>query len=148
MSIMRQMMRLSSSKVSSASTSTSTSVVEAKKDIAIPSLAVVVLEKGKARLFQDGNPIVYGGAVCSSSAWHFRSTGSYSCVCMLQVKEIKGDPKMSDEVLVTDHYGNEIGRGVFNPISTYRVRILSRNFEPEFRYSMPGNLLSILLSVL
>jgi len=47
---------------------------------------------------------------------------------------------MSAEVLVTDHFGNEIGRGVFNPISTYRVRILARNYEPEFTYAMPGKL--------
>jgi hypothetical protein len=25
--------------------------------------ARVILEKGKARLFQDGNPLIYGGAV-------------------------------------------------------------------------------------
>jgi len=70
-------------------------------------MATVVLEKGKAKLFQDGNPIIYGGAV----------------------REVKGDPKAGSEVLVTDHMGNLLGRGLFNPHSTYRVRMLSRGYE-------------------
>ena len=36
----------------------------------------VILEKGKARLFQDGNPIIYGGAIT----------------------DVFGDPKPGDEV--------------------------------------------------
>jgi 23S rRNA G2069 N7-methylase RlmK/C1962 C5-methylase RlmI len=80
---------------------------------ALPT-AVVVLEKGKARLFQDGNPLVYGGAV----------------------KDIQGDPKAGDEVIVRDHMSNDIGRGTFNPYSTYRVRMLVRNYEDLYRSSL------------
>jgi len=69
--------------------------------------ATVVLLKGKARLFQDGNPLVYGGAV----------------------GEVKGDPTAGDEVMVVDNMGNAIGRGLFNPFSQYRVRMLSRAYE-------------------
>lgn len=68
---------------------------------------VVVLEQGKARLFQDGNPLVYGGAI----------------------REIKGDPVSGDDVDVTDHKGNAIGRGFFNPHSQYRVRMIARNHD-------------------
>jgi 23S rRNA G2069 N7-methylase RlmK/C1962 C5-methylase RlmI len=71
------------------------------------ALPTVVLEKGKARLFQDGNPIIYGGAV----------------------KAVEGKPEPGGEVAVTDHMGNSIGRGIFNPHSTYRVRMLSRAYE-------------------
>ena len=76
---------------------------------------IVILEKGKARLFQDGNPLVYGGAV----------------------KEIKGkQPLNGDEVLVQDYLGNNIGRGIFNPISTYRVRMIARSYETLFEYPL------------
>lgn len=85
--------------------------------------ATVVLEKGKARLFQDGNPLIYGGAV----------------------KELKGNPAAGDEVIVTDHMGNVLGRGLFNPHSTYRVRMLSRGFEKV--HSLPlGKLLEARVS--
>jgi 23S rRNA G2069 N7-methylase RlmK/C1962 C5-methylase RlmI len=67
----------------------------------------VILEKGKARLFQDGNPLIYGGAV----------------------KEVVGDPQAGDEVIVNDHMGNPLGRGVFNPYSQYRVRMMARTYE-------------------
>ena len=67
----------------------------------------VILEKGKARLFQDGNPLIYGGAV----------------------KEVVGDPQAGDEVIVNDHMGNSLGRGVFNPFSQYRVRMMARTYE-------------------
>lgn len=79
----------------------------------IDSFPIVTLEKGKARLFQDGNPIVYGGAV----------------------KEIIGLPKIGDEVVVKDYMGNNIGRGIFNPISTYRVRLFARSYESLFTES-------------
>ncbi len=73
--------------------------------------STIVLERGKARVFQDGNPIIYSGAV----------------------KEIKGNPNPGDECLVTDHMNNLIGRGVFNPFSQYRVRMLARNYESVFK---------------
>lgn len=74
----------------------------------------VTLEKGKARLFQDGNPLIYGGAV----------------------KSIEGNPKAGDEVIVKDHNGNVFGRGFFNPLSQYRVRIMSRNGDNEFKFTL------------
>ena len=80
----------------------------------------VILEKGKARLFQDGNPLIYGGAV----------------------KEVVGDPQPGDEVIVNDHMGNTLGRGVFNPFSQYRVRMMARTYESL--YSLPfGDLLKV-----
>lgn len=75
----------------------------------------VILEKGKARLFQDGNPLVYGGAI----------------------KELQGNPVSGDIVQVVDHMGNAIGKGVFNSNSTYRVRMFSRSFEKENNYEFP-----------
>ena len=73
----------------------------------------VVLEKGKARLFQDGNPLIYGGAV----------------------KEVIGNPQAGDEVVVNDHVGNTLGRGVFNPFSQYRVRMMARTYESLYTLS-------------
>lgn len=72
-------------------------------------LAVVNLEKGKARLFQDGNPLVYGGAI----------------------KNLEGNPQSGDLVSVKDHMGNLIGKGVYNSNSTYRVRMFTRSYEQE-----------------
>lgn len=92
----------------SSTTSSSTTTIPASAPSS-PSSAfeTVTLLKGKARLFQDGNPLVYGGAV----------------------GEVKGDPAAGDEVLVKDNMGNVIGRGLFNPYSQYRVRMLCRGFE-------------------
>lgn len=80
----------------------------------------VILEKGKARLFQDGNPLIYGGAV----------------------KEVVGDPQPGDEVIVNDHMGNTLGRGVFNPFSQYRVRMMARAYESLYPLSF-GDLLKV-----
>ena len=62
----------------------------------------VTIKRGKARLFRDGNPLVYGGAV-------ERTTGSMS---------------RGDAVEVVDGAGNNIGWGFYNPDSMYRVRLL------------------------
>ena len=45
------------------------------------------------------------------------------------VAEVVGDPAAGDEVIVKDHMGNVVGRGLFNPYSQYRVRMLCRGFE-------------------
>jgi len=63
---------------------------------------VIVLAIGKARLFYEGNPVVFGGAVGA----------------------VLGEPKPGDVVTVTDHKGKQVGWGVYNPDSMYRVRML------------------------
>eukprot|EP01041_Mallomonas_annulata_P007096 gene7096-14441_t len=68
-----------------------------------------VLEEGKARLFRDGNPIVYAGAI----------------------KHIIGNPQAGDEILVTDHKSNIIARGFFNQHSQYRVRVIALYYEKD-----------------
>lgn len=42
------------------------------------------------------------------------------------IKELKGNPQAGSQVTVADHMGNEIGKGIFNPNSTYRVRMFTR----------------------
>ncbi len=76
----------------------------------------VVLERGKARLFQDGNPLIYGGAIASIIEPDSLSAG--------------------EEVAVVDHFGNCVGRGVFNPHSQYRVRVLAR-FSEKALFHLP-----------
>ena len=84
--------------------------IDESSDDSDPTVPTVILEQGKARLFQDGNPLVYGGAV----------------------KQLKGRPNSGDYVLVTDHMGNAIGKGIYNSNSTYRVRMFTRSYETEF----------------
>ncbi|CAM9932704.1 unnamed protein product, partial [Choristocarpus tenellus] len=64
----------------------------------------VIVARGKARLFWEGNPLVYGGAVA----------------------KVEGSPKAGDIVDVVDSSGKFIAWGVYNPTSMYRVRILVR----------------------
>lgn len=76
--------------------------------------ACVILEPGKARLFQGGNPIIYGGAV----------------------KQVVGDPVAGTEVIVKDHKGNAFGRGFFNPYSQYRVRVTAMKEDRSFNETL------------
>ena len=76
--------------------------------------ATAILEKGKARLFQDGNPIVYGGAIGS----------------------IQGSPVSGDQIMICDHNGNLIARGIYNSESMYRVRVLVTKDETSL-FSLP-----------
>ncbi len=62
----------------------------------------VVLRAGKARLFLEGNPLVYGEAV----------------------HDVVGTVADGDFVEVVDHRGNLIGKGCYNSQSMYRVRLL------------------------
>lgn len=62
----------------------------------------MVLKRGKSRLFRDGQPIVYSGAVD-------RVVG-------------RPAPRAGDCVLVGDGAESVIGWGVFNPDSMFRVR--------------------------
>mmetsp|Transcript_9389 Transcript_9389/g.23920 ORF Transcript_9389/g.23920 Transcript_9389/m.23920 type:complete len:481 (+) Transcript_9389:168-1610(+) len=72
---------------------------------------LVVLKRGKSRLFRDGQPIVYSGAV----------------------DRVVGRPTLQagDCVLVGDGAENVIGWGVFNPNSMFRVRIMQLEWEAE-----------------
>lgn len=87
--------------------SMSTSSSSSNSNTLINKIDSVILDKGKARLFKDGNPIVYGGAV----------------------KTVVGTPSAGSEVLVSDHQGNTIGRGFYNPNSLYRVRMFVQKKE-------------------
>ena len=69
----------------------------------------VVLVPGKARLFKNGNPLVYGGAVA----------------------EVHGDPQDGDVVDVVDHNLNFIGWGTYNSQSMYRVRLLCSAYDSK-----------------
>ncbi|CAM9148063.1 unnamed protein product [Pylaiella littoralis] len=67
----------------------------------------VVVARGKARLFWEGNPLVYGGAV----------------------SRVEGGPVAGDVVDVIDSSGQFIAWGVYNPDSMYRVRVLAKEGE-------------------
>jgi len=74
--------------------------------------ARLTLQKGKARLFWEGNPVVYGGAVAAVSA-------------------AKGGqpPLTGDACVVADHLGAPLGWGTFNSASMYRCRLLATAAE-------------------
>ncbi|KAK3254939.1 hypothetical protein CYMTET_35864 [Cymbomonas tetramitiformis] len=88
--------------------------------------ALIVLKRGKAPIFRDGQPLVYGGAVAS----------------------IEGhEPELGESVLVTDGAKNVLGWGVYNATSMYRVRIMQRaeeiggrlsRGEPSLALDLPG----------
>jgi PUA-like domain len=70
--------------------------------VSAPGLPRVVLKRGKARLFREGQPMVYGGAVD-------RVVG-------------RPAPAAGDPVLLADGADAVIGWGIFNPNSMFRVR--------------------------
>lgn len=84
------------------------------KQLDLPYSNVAILEEGKARLFKDGNPIIYNGAV----------------------KEIRGNLQSGDDIFVVDHNGNLVGRGFFNSHSQYKVRLIARSFEDDVSLSL------------
>jgi 23S rRNA G2069 N7-methylase RlmK/C1962 C5-methylase RlmI len=61
-----------------------------------------VLQRGKSRLFRDGELLVYGGAV----------------------ERVEGHPAAGDLVDVTDGAGKPLAWGAYNPDSMFRVRLL------------------------
>ena len=69
----------------------------------------VTLLPDKAKLFRDGNPIVYAEAVAS----------------------VHGHPKAGDEVFVIDHLSVLVGRGFYNQFSRFRVRLTALSREKE-----------------
>ena len=75
------------------------------RDLLAAGGKVIVLGIGKARLFYEGNPVVFGGAVGA----------------------VLGEPSAGDVVSVTDHAGKLVGWGIYNPDSMYRVRMLWLN---------------------
>ena len=68
---------------------------------------VCALAKGKANIFLDGNPIVYGGAVA----------------------DVRGDPAPADPVIVVDHAGAVVAWGGHESRFMYRVRVLGMAWE-------------------
>ena len=72
-------------------------------------MPAVTLASGKANIFMDGNPIVYGGAI----------------------DLIKNDPKDGQVVGVLDHNQRPIGWGTFNSSSMFRVRMMELAKETE-----------------
>lgn len=77
---------------------------------------VAYIKIGKARLFQEGNPIIFDGVL----------------------QNISADPKpmAGDEIIVADQHGNVIGKGAFNPDSLYRVRVLALKSETCFAFPL------------
>ena len=73
------------------------------------AVATVRLAGGKARLFKNGHPLVFGGAVGS----------------------VSGSPGAGEVVDVVDGKANLVGWGVYNPHSMYRVRLLAAAHEEE-----------------
>eukprot|EP01032_Pedospumella_encystans_P025892 gene25892-29247_t len=69
----------------------------------LPTLCQVLITKGKERIFEQGDPLVFNGAISN----------------------IIGRPVLGDEVLVKDFQGNLLGRGLYNPHSMYRVRVIA-----------------------
>jgi len=69
----------------------------------VPNLSQVLITKGKERIFEQGDPLVFNGAISN----------------------IIGKPVLGDEVMVKDFQGNLLGRGLFNPHSMYRVRVIA-----------------------
>ena len=72
-------------------------------------MPAVLLASGKANIFMDGNPIVYGGAI----------------------DRIENDPKDGQVVGVFDHNQRPIGWGTFNSSSMFRVRMMELAKETE-----------------
>eukprot|EP00887_Chlorella_sp_A99_P007358 scaffold2.g7358.t1 len=83
----------------------------------------VMLKGGKARLFADGTPIVFGGAVD-------RVVG-------------RPAPRAGDCVVVCDGADRPIGWGVYNPHSMFRVRImqLAEEWQQDGQQQQQGGLM-------
>ena len=87
-----------------------TEAIAALQKVADASIVpTCTLGRGKANIFLDGNPIVYGGAV----------------------ETVTMEPATGDPVIVVDHVGAVVAWGVFNADSMYRVRILQMAWEVD-----------------
>ena len=69
----------------------------------------MVLKRGKARLFRDGHPLVYSGAV--------------------DRVEGRPQPVTGTPVVLADGSGGALGWGAFNSTSMFRVRWASSIFH-------------------
>lgn len=69
----------------------------------------MTVARGRARPFWFGCPVVFSGSVA----------------------QVHGNPGPGDFVDVFDDRGQLIGRGFFNPASSYRVRIVGRATDPD-----------------
>ena len=82
-----------------------------KQNISTSHESFFALQKGKANLFLEGNPIIYAGNE-------------------LLIHEQNGKPlKAGDYILVTDYKGKPIGRGFYNPHSKFRIRLLTLVYD-------------------
>lgn len=85
-----------------------------------PGVAKVVLKKGKAQFFRDGNPMVYSGAVD-------RVVG-------------RPAPKTGDIVVVADGSEKPIAWGIYNSVSMFCVRLMQMeedaNTDPSCIFNM------------
>jgi len=70
----------------------------------------VQIVKGKEWFCEQGDPLVFSGAIAKTN----------------------GSPKVGDEVLVKDHQGSVLARGLFNPHSMYRVRVIASKHDTHF----------------
>lgn len=77
----------------------------------IPS---VYIEQVKLRLVESGNPLIFSGAV----------------------QKVDGNPKAGDEVNVVASNETVVARGLFNPHSQYRIRILATQRDSLFHLPM------------
>lgn len=74
----------------------------------------VTLLEGKAKFFLSGDPLVFDGAIAT----------------------VTDRLSPSDEVVVKDHEGNVFGRGIYNPDSMYRVRMMALNKNKSFNSTL------------
>lgn len=65
----------------------------------------IFLKPGKAKPFRQGEPLIFSGAVA----------------------RIEGSPQVAELVTVVDEHAQLVGVGMFNPHSSYRVRLLSNS---------------------
>eukprot|EP00195_Chlamydomonas_chlamydogama_P004361 CAMPEP_0202919516 /NCGR_PEP_ID=MMETSP1392-20130828/76046_1 /ASSEMBLY_ACC=CAM_ASM_000868 /TAXON_ID=225041 /ORGANISM="Chlamydomonas chlamydogama, Strain SAG 11-48b" /LENGTH=661 /DNA_ID=CAMNT_0049612909 /DNA_START=45 /DNA_END=2030 /DNA_ORIENTATION=+ len=73
------------------------------------------LQPGKARLFTDGSPMVFSGAIER----------------LVLPPGNEETPVAGDAVVLADTHGNLIGWGVYNPVSMFRVRVMQTAAEME-----------------
>lgn len=79
---------------------------------------VVVTKRGKARLFRDGHPMIYSGAI----------------------EKVKGNPAPGDAVLVCNGTGEAYAWGLYNAHSMFAVRVMQVESDAA---ATPGNAMQL-----